>query len=101
MIIGKNGILTEAQAIQAQQDAQKAAQEAKEAAHLRKLSKPALVNEIRQVVHTTGKTNHLCFSLGLILLSVLGAKLDNNNDPYRLNKPGGRPAKKTRIRKKT
>jgi hypothetical protein len=93
MLIGKDGAVT-------QEQADKMAQEAAEAKRLKSLSNKNLAGEIRREMRTTGKTNMLCFAVGLVSLLALGEKLDNGQQWYCQRTAPIRP-KYGRIRKKT
>jgi hypothetical protein len=75
MLIGKDGAIT-------QEQADKMAQDAAEAKRLNSLSNKNLGGEIRGEMRTTGKTNMLCFAVGLVSLIALGEKLDNGQQWY-------------------
>ena len=93
MLIGKDGAVT-------QEQADKMAQEAAAAKRLKSMSNKNLAGEIRREMRTTGKTNMLCFAVGLVSLLALGEKLDNGQQWYCQRTAPIRP-KYGRIRKKT
>ena len=97
MLIGKDGAVT-------QEQADKMAQEAAAAKRLKSLSNKNLAGEIRREMRTTGKTNMLCFAVGLVSLLALGEKLDNGQQWYcqrtaPLRPKYGRTRKKTELKK--
>jgi hypothetical protein len=91
MIIGQNGPLNDAQADAAKQDAQ-------ESKRLKSLSNAGLIGEIRKAQNTIGKTNHLCYAMAAVLLTVMKAP-STDPDPYRLKWSGTR-AKTSRNKTK-
>jgi hypothetical protein len=97
MLIGKDGAVT-------QEQADKMAQEAAAAKRLKSLSNKNLAGEIRREMRTTGKTNMLCFAVGLVSLLALGEKLDNGQQWYcqrtaPIRPKYGRTRKKTELKK--
>ena len=97
MLIGKDGAVT-------QEQADKMAKDAAEAKRLKSLSDKSLAGEIRREMRTTGKTNMLCFAVGLVSLLALEERFDNGQKwfCYRTgpNRPKvGRTRKKTELKK--
>src|ERR1700678_570681 len=93
MLIGKDGAIT-------QEQADKMAQDVAEAKRLKSLSNKNLAGEIRRKMRTTGKTNMLCFAVGLVSLLALEEPFDNGQQWYCQRTAPIRP-KYGRIRKKT
>lgn len=71
MLIGKDGAIT-------QEQADKMAKDAADAKRLKSLSNANLAGEIRREMRTTGKTNMLCFAVGLVTLLAF----DDPKQPY-------------------
>jgi hypothetical protein len=96
MLIGKEGAIT-------QEQADKMAKDAADAKRLKSLSNANLAGEIRREMRTTGKTNLLCFAIGLVTLLAFDdpkQPYDNGQQWYCQRTAPIRP-KYGRVRKKT
>lgn len=83
-----------------QQQTEANAKQAAELKRIQSMSNKNLASEIRREMRTTGKTNLLCFAIGLVSLLALEESLDNGQQWYCQRTAPIRP-KTGRIRKKT